>query len=140
MKKRQHTGLWVLACCPLSIRVLTYEVFIENVGREKRNRTALQYITAIPYPRYSPPHEEGAYLQEDCQISRCCLVVSDTLCYLSCKDCHGRNLIAVLVGVVTYGESAPYVYCIDSDCGPISYHRFSRRDYLAFGFGGLDEA
>ena len=34
----------------------------------------------------------------------------------------------------------PYVYCIDSDCGPISYHRFSRRDYLAFGFGGLDEA
>ena len=65
MKKRQHTGLWVLACCPLSIRVLTYEVFIENVGREKRNRTALQYITAIPYPRYSPPHEEGAYLQDD---------------------------------------------------------------------------
>ena len=87
-----------------------YEVFIENVGREKRNRTALQYITAIPYPRYSPSHEEGAYLQEDCQISRCCLVVSDTLCYLSCKDCHGRNLIAVLVGVVTYGESAPNVY------------------------------
>ena len=34
----------------------------------------------------------------------------------------------------------PYVYCIDSDCGPISYHRFSRRDYEAFGFGGLDGA
>ncbi|MGN0097863.1 MAG: DUF3877 family protein [Candidatus Methanomethylophilaceae archaeon] len=34
----------------------------------------------------------------------------------------------------------PYVYCIDSDCGPISYHRFSRRDYEVFGFGGLDGA
>lgn len=32
----------------------------------------------------------------------------------------------------------PYVYCIDSDCGPISYHRFTRRDYRAFGFGGLE--
>ena len=34
----------------------------------------------------------------------------------------------------------PYVYCIDSDCGPISYHRFSRSDYESFGFGGLDGA
>lgn len=30
----------------------------------------------------------------------------------------------------------PYIYCIDSDCGPITYHRFSRRDYAAFGFDG----
>lgn len=29
----------------------------------------------------------------------------------------------------------PYIYCIDSDCGPITYHRFSRSDYAAFGFG-----
>ena len=32
----------------------------------------------------------------------------------------------------------PYVYCIDSDCGPVTYHRFTRTDYLSFGFGGLE--
>ncbi|MGN1045266.1 MAG: DUF3877 family protein [Candidatus Methanomethylophilaceae archaeon] len=30
----------------------------------------------------------------------------------------------------------PYIYCIDSDCGPMTYHRFTRGDYAAFGFDG----
>ncbi len=31
----------------------------------------------------------------------------------------------------------PYVYCIGTECGMVTYHRFSRGDYLAFGFGPL---
>lgn len=33
--------------------------------------------------------------------------------------------------------SDPNVYCIGSECCQLVYHRFSRRDYLAFGFGPL---
>ncbi len=29
----------------------------------------------------------------------------------------------------------PSVYCIGSECGMLIYHRFSRRDYNAFGYG-----
>ncbi len=31
----------------------------------------------------------------------------------------------------------PYVYCIGTECDMVTYHRFSRGDYLAFGFGPL---
>lgn len=33
--------------------------------------------------------------------------------------------------------SDPNVYCIGRECCQLVYHRFSRRDYLAFGFGDL---
>lgn len=35
-------------------------------------------------------------------------------------------------------DSNPFVYCIDTDHGHVSYHRFTRREYLRFGFPGLE--
>ncbi len=34
-------------------------------------------------------------------------------------------------------EIDPYVYCIKEEIGHITYHRFSRNDYLRLGFGHL---
>ena len=40
--------------------------------------------------------------------------------------------------IAYFDESVdPYVYCIGTECCMVTYHRFSRKDYLAFGFGPL---
>ena len=36
--------------------------------------------------------------------------------------------------IAYFDEVDPYVYCIGYECRHLIYHRFSRKDYLAFGF------
>lgn len=51
------------------------------------------------------------------------------------RPVHGEGFDHILY--MTDGSN-PFVFCIDTEHGHVSYHRFTRREYLRFGFPGLE--
>ncbi len=53
----------------------------------------------------------------------------------SFSDCNWKTVDGDGFQYIAYFDKVdPYVYCIGHECCHLTYHRFSRKDYLAFGF------